>query len=76
MQPPSGPLTWRIVRINQAPSFDQATTTFRQNHVVTFMIGDHGPFTLILPDEQFTSERTKQLLDAKTADLNRLLGLG
>ncbi len=68
------PLTWTITQIGQAPSFDRATTTFKQNHVVSYMVGTHGPFTLILPDAEFTSERVKQLLDQKTAELNKLLG--
>ena len=66
------PLTWHIIRITETPRLDQGTLTFKSDRIVQFGVGDHGPFQISIPAEQFTSERVKQLLDAEAEKISAL----
>jgi len=55
----------KIMRVSGVTGFDPITFLPSQNIQVTYMVGDHGPFTLVTPKAEFTdayvdAETTKQ----------------
>lgn len=55
----------KIQHISSVVGFDPRTTLPTRNIQVTYSIGDHGPFTLVTPQSEFTdayvdAETTKQ----------------
>ncbi len=68
------PLNWRIPvgGITETPRLDRGSLTFKTDRIVQFFVGDHGPFQIQIPSEEFTSERVKELLDAQTEQIRKL----
>ena len=63
----------KIVRVAGATGFDPQTLLPSKNIVVTYTIGDHGPFTLVTPAHEFTDA----YVDAETMkQLNILRSIG
>lgn len=66
----------KIIRITETPRLDQGTLTFKTDRIVQYMVGDHGPFQLQIPGDQFTSERVRALLDAEAEKIRSLFPAG
>lgn len=63
----------RIENVGSALGFDPRTTLPSRNIVVTYFVGDHGPFTLVTPEKEFTDA----YVDAETTKrANQLRALG
>lgn len=63
----------RIENISSVLGFDQRTTLPSRNVQVTYYVGDHGPFTLVTPDKEFSDA----YVDAETTKrANQLRALG
>jgi len=57
------------VRVKSAVGFDPNTALPTQNIVVTYSVGEHGPFTLITPRANFS----EQYLEAETGKMVAIL---
>lgn len=65
------PLTPTVQRVTQ----DTTVTAAGQVQYlmrVQFMVGDHGPFAVTLPAEQFTADKARALMQATAAEINAL----
>ncbi len=77
----------RIQKVVDVPRFDQGSLTFSSNKVVTYMVDtpgpplipggpptviSHGPFTVTIPAEAFTSEVARRLVDEQAAHIEKL----
>lgn len=64
----------QIQRIASVTGFDSRTLLPSDNVVVTYMVGDHGPFTLTTPAKEF-SEEYVEAETTKRANQLRALGV-
>ncbi len=77
----------RIIKITETPRLDQGTLTFKTDRVVQFMVDTpgpalvpggpasvvaHGPFQLVIPSDQFTSELARRLVDEQASHIEQL----
>jgi hypothetical protein len=62
-----------ILSVKDSPGFDLATLTPRNNKVVTFTVGDHGPFTLTYKAGEYTQDRVQQDIQQ---EVDTLRGIG
>jgi hypothetical protein len=63
----------KIIKVSGVFGFDPLTTLPSRNVQVTYTVGDHGPFTLVTPEKEFTPE----YVDAETTKkANQLRALG
>lgn len=63
----------KIENISSVLGFDPKTTLPSRNIQVTYTIGDHGPFTLVTPEKEFSDA----YVDAETTKrANQLRALG
>lgn len=63
----------QIVSVKDSPGFDIGTLRARTNKIVTFMVGDHGPFTLTYDASDYNAERVQQDIQ-KEVDTLRAIG--
>jgi hypothetical protein len=49
----------KIVSVKDSPGFDISTLTPHNNKVVTYTVGNHGPFTLTYRAGDYTQERVE-----------------
>lgn len=64
----------KILRVSGATAFDPVTLLPSKSIIVTYTVGDHGPFTLTTPQAEFSPE----YVDAETtkqANILRALGV-
>lgn len=47
----------RITNVRDQTGFDPQTTLPTRNKVVTFMVGHHGPFTLIYAHDKYNADQ-------------------
>lgn len=67
----SEPLKPTVTRVQQVTSFNptgQATNSY----VVTYSVGEHGPFTITIPADQFTPATVKAEMDRTVATIQQL----
>jgi hypothetical protein len=64
----------KITRVAGATGFDPVTLLPIKAEVVTYMVGDHGPFTLSTPAGMFSAQYVEDET-RKKADQLRALGL-
>lgn len=64
----------KILRITEIPRLDQTSLSFKTDRMVQFMVGDHGPFQLTIPGDQFTAARAEQLVEEQAAEIRKLFG--
>lgn len=64
---------YEIVRHREVPRTDRLSN-FVQFHVITYFVGEHGPFVLEIPAKEFTAEKVDQVLSAKAAEIKKLGG--
>lgn len=64
----------KILRVAGATGFDPITLLPQKAVVVTYMVGDHGPFTLTTPAAEFTDAYV-EAETAKQANILRALGV-
>lgn len=60
-----------VQRVQQQTTFDsnnRPVTTY----AVTFMVGEHGPFVISVPDSEFTAAKVQQKLATFAAEVNQL----
>ena len=61
----------RIIKVQDVAGIDPTTLAPNPHTQVTYMVGDHGPFTLVTPSKQFTPEyvntETQKRVDALRA---------
>lgn len=63
----------KIESVSSVLGFDPRTTLPSRNIQVTYHIGDHGPFTLVTPEKEFSDA----YVDAETTKrANQLRALG
>lgn len=63
----------KIENVSSVLGFDPKTTLPSRNVQVTYTIGDHGPFTLVTPEKEFSDA----YVDAETTKrANQLRALG
>ncbi len=48
--------TVRIIKVQDVAGIDAATLAPNPHTQVTYMVGDHGPFTLVTPSKQFNAD--------------------
>lgn len=60
------------VVVRQQPTFSQGGA-IGQQVVVSYMVGDHGPFTLTYSPQEFTPEAARSAMDHQAVQLRRLL---
>ncbi len=48
--------TVRIIKVQDVAGLDPATLAPNPHTQVTYMVGEHGPFTLVTPSKQFTAD--------------------
>lgn len=58
----------KIVRIRDAPQLS-AVGGLQQFRAVDYMVGSHGPFTVMVPRAEFTAVKVKQLVDAEAREI-------
>lgn len=63
----------QIVSVKDSPGFDVSTLTPHNNKIVTYMVGNHGPFTLTYRAGDYTQERVQQDIQR---EVDTLRGLG
>lgn len=59
----------KITKVADVAGIDSATLAPRPFTTVTYTIGDHGPFTLVTPSKDFTSEYVDRETAARVAIL-------
>lgn len=67
------PDTPKVLQVSQLATLDAAGKV-QQSYVVRYMVGDHGPFTLNIPVDQFSAARVAEEMQkfaAEIAALNR-----
>lgn len=64
----------KIIRIAGAVGFDPVTLLPSKNEVVTYMVGEHGPFTLTTTAAEFSPQYVEDNTRKKAEQL-RTLGL-
>lgn len=62
-----------IISVRDSPGFDLTTLTARNNKVVTFMVGTHGPFTLTYKQDEYNQARVEKDIQA---EVDTLRGIG
>jgi hypothetical protein len=63
----------KIVSVKDSPGFDIGTLRARNQKIVTFMAGDHGPFTLTYDAADYSMERVQQDIQK---EVDTLRGIG
>lgn len=63
----------KIVSVKDSPGFDISTLMARNNKVVTYMVGDHGPFTLTYRAGEYNQAQVEQDIQV---EVDTLRGLG
>ncbi len=63
----------RIIKVQDVAGIDATTLAPNPHTQVTYMVGDHGPFTLVTPSKQFTPEYVNTETQ-KRADALRAIG--
>lgn len=58
--------------VTERTAFKPTGAPFRET-VVTFRVGDHGPFQFIVPTSEFTIEKAKAAMQAKQRDIRALV---
>jgi len=46
----------KIIKVQDVGGIDPATLAPNPHTQVTYMVGEHGPFTLVTPSKQFSQE--------------------
>jgi hypothetical protein len=64
--------TPKITSVKDAVGFDSVTLMPTRNKVVTFMVGHHGPFTLIYTPEHYSAERVNADIAAQVDTLRAM----
>lgn len=64
----------RIDNVSSVLGFDKLTTLPSRNIQVTYYVGDHGPFTLVTPEKEF-SDAYVEAETTKRANQLRALGI-
>lgn len=62
----------KITSVQDQVGLDAKTLLPVKATVVTYMVGAHGPFSLITPHDQFTQEYVERETSAKAATLRAL----
>lgn len=62
------PLKAQIIRVRDAPQLS-AVGTVTQIRAVDYTVGQHGPFTVMIPLEEFTAEKAKAAVDAAAKEI-------
>lgn len=61
-----------IIRISEAFRIDEVGNT-KNVRVVQFKIGTHGPFSVEIPEAEFTPERAREELEKTATTIRALL---
>jgi hypothetical protein len=62
----------KIKKVEDVSGVDPATLAPRPFTKVTYMVGDHGPFTLVTPSKEFTQEYVDQETQKRVATLRAI----
>lgn len=68
----SDPFKINNVRLQQTPNFTPSGV--KQTYLLTFMVGDHGPFTKQFDGSTFSPDAAKAEMARQQADLMALVG--
>ena len=60
-----------ITKIQDIPTYGAAGTSVL-NTVITFMVDNHGPFTVSIPKADFTAQRAQQEIDKVAGEISTL----
>lgn len=63
----------QIISVKDSPGFDIGTLQARPQKVVSYMVGNHGPFTLTYNAADYNAERVNQDVQ-KEVDTLRSIG--
>lgn len=63
----------KITSVKDSPGFDISTLTPHNNKVVTYTVGNHGPFTLTYRAGDYNQERVEQDMQ-REVDTLRAIG--
>lgn len=63
----------KIVSVKDSPGFNIGTLQALNNKIVTYMVGDHGPFTLTYAATEYNTERVQQDIQK---EVDTLRGIG
>lgn len=63
----------KIVSVKDSPGFNIGTLQATSNKIVTYMVGDHGPFTLTYAVTEYNAERVQQDIQK---EVDTLRGIG
>lgn len=63
----------KIISVKDSPGFDISTLTPHNNKVVTYTVGNHGPFTLTYRAGDYTQERVETDIQR---EVDTLRGIG
>lgn len=67
------PEHWKIVRIEERLGVNERLQNVRVK-VVTYRVGNQGPFTLEFTDEEFSEEAVRQAIEENAAKVRALTG--
>ncbi len=62
----------RIIHADDVYGVDPSTLAPRPFTKVTYMVGDHGPFTLVTPSKDFTQEYVNAEIEKRVATLRAI----
>lgn len=65
-------LTKNNVKVRTTTSVDASGSATRFIEV-SYMLGDHGPFIVTLPEAEFTAAAVNQAIDRRAADLTGIV---
>lgn len=64
-------ITPKVLRVSANPLLNP-TGTVTARTTVTYMVGDHGPFTLTLVDTEFSADKVKAAMEQRAVELRKL----
>lgn len=62
----------QVIRVSPSPLLTR-TGGVTQRTSVEYMVGEHGPFTILLPDSEFSAAKVKELMEKKAVELRALM---
>ena len=62
----------RVISVRDTPGFDAATLQPLNGKVVTFMVGNNGPFTLNYRKEEYTEQRVQKDIQDEVTTLRAI----
>jgi hypothetical protein len=62
----------KITRVSDQVGFNPQTLAPLTNKIVTFTVGEHGPFNVTLGQHEFTPEKVNEAIDSHVNTLRQI----